>query len=48
MRYDAVNAMLHLALSLQLYGEERYVESIVASRRALHLRPGLRRSAGLQ
>ena len=30
----------YLALSLQLYGEERYVESIVASRRALDLRPG--------
>ena len=30
----------YLALSLQFYGEERYVESIVASRRALNLRPG--------
>ena len=30
----------YLALSLQLYGEERYVESIDASRRALDLRPG--------
>jgi len=30
----------YLALSLQFYGEERYVESIVASRRALDLRPG--------
>ena len=29
----------YLALSLQFYGEERYVESIVASRRALDLRP---------
>jgi tetratricopeptide (TPR) repeat protein len=30
----------YLALSLQFYGEERYVESIVASRLALDLRPG--------
>ena len=30
----------YLALSLRLYGEERYVESIVASRRALGLRSG--------
>jgi tetratricopeptide (TPR) repeat protein len=30
----------YLALSLQLYDKERYVESIVASRRALDLRPG--------
>ena len=30
----------YLALSLQFYGEKRYVESIVASRRALDLRPG--------
>ena len=30
----------YLDLSLQFYGEERYVESIVASRRALDLRPG--------
>jgi tetratricopeptide (TPR) repeat protein len=30
----------YLALSLQFYGEERYVESIAASRRALDLRPG--------
>jgi tetratricopeptide (TPR) repeat protein len=30
----------YLALSLQLYEKERYVESIVASRRALDLRPG--------
>jgi tetratricopeptide (TPR) repeat protein len=30
----------YLSLSLQFYGEERYVESIVASRRALDLRPG--------
>jgi len=30
----------YLVLSLQLYGEERYVESIDASRRALDLRPG--------
>jgi tetratricopeptide (TPR) repeat protein len=30
----------YLALSLQFYGEERYIESIVASRRALDLRPG--------
>ena len=30
----------YLALSLQLYGEERYVESIVACRLALDLRPG--------
>jgi cytochrome c-type biogenesis protein CcmH/NrfG len=30
----------YLALSLQFYGEERYAESIVASRRALDLRPG--------
>jgi Flp pilus assembly protein TadD len=29
----------YLALSLQLYNEERYAESIVASRRALDLRP---------
>jgi hypothetical protein len=31
-------------LSLQFYGEERYAKSVVASRRALDLRPGLRRS----
>jgi tetratricopeptide (TPR) repeat protein len=30
----------YLSLSLQFYDEERYVESIVASRRALDLRPG--------
>jgi tetratricopeptide (TPR) repeat protein len=30
----------YLALSLRLYGEERYIESIAASRRALDLRPG--------
>ena len=30
----------YLTLSLQFYGEERYVESIVASRLALDLRPG--------
>ena len=30
----------YLALSLQLYGEERYVESIAASQRALDLRSG--------
>lgn len=30
----------YLALSLQLYREERYVESIAASRHALDLRPG--------
>ncbi|MEY2489050.1 MAG: protein O-mannosyl-transferase [Verrucomicrobiota bacterium] len=30
----------YLALSLQFYGQERYAESIVASRRALDLRPG--------
>jgi tetratricopeptide (TPR) repeat protein len=30
----------YLALSLQLYNEERYAESTVASRRALDLRPG--------
>jgi Flp pilus assembly protein TadD len=30
----------YLDLSLQLYGEERYVESVAASRRALDLRPG--------
>ncbi len=30
----------YLDLSLRFYGEERYVESIVASRRALDLRPG--------
>jgi tetratricopeptide (TPR) repeat protein len=30
----------YLDLSLQFYGEERYPESIVASRRALDLRPG--------
>jgi len=30
----------YLALSLQFYGEERYAESIVASRLALDLRPG--------
>jgi tetratricopeptide (TPR) repeat protein len=30
----------YLDLSLQFYGEDRYVESIVASRRALDLRPG--------
>jgi tetratricopeptide (TPR) repeat protein len=30
----------YLALSLQFYGEERYVESIVASRLALDRRPG--------
>ena len=30
----------YLVLSLQLYGEERYVESVAASRRALYLRPG--------
>jgi Flp pilus assembly protein TadD len=30
----------YLDLSLQFYREERYVESIVASRRALDLRPG--------
>jgi tetratricopeptide (TPR) repeat protein len=30
----------YLTLSLQLYREERYAESIVASRRALDLRPG--------
>lgn len=30
----------YLALSLQFYGEARYLESIVASRRALDLRPG--------
>jgi tetratricopeptide (TPR) repeat protein len=30
----------YLGLSLQFYDEERYVESIVASRRALDLRPG--------
>lgn len=30
----------YLDLSLQFYGEERFVESIVASRRALDLRPG--------
>jgi tetratricopeptide (TPR) repeat protein len=30
----------YLALSLQLYNEERYAESIVAGRRALDLRPG--------
>ena len=30
----------YLALSLQFYGEERFVESIVACRRALDLRPG--------
>jgi tetratricopeptide (TPR) repeat protein len=30
----------YLDLSLQFYGEERYVESIVACRRALDLRPG--------
>ena len=30
----------YLALSLRLYGEERYVESIVACRLALDLRPG--------
>ena len=30
----------YLALSLQLYSEERYVESIAASRRALNLRSG--------
>jgi Flp pilus assembly protein TadD len=30
----------YLNLSLQFYGEERYAESIVASRRALDLRPG--------
>jgi tetratricopeptide (TPR) repeat protein len=33
-------AEYYLALSLQFYGEERFVESIVASRRALDLRPG--------
>ncbi len=30
----------YLALSLQFYREERYVDSIVASRLALHFRPG--------
>ena len=30
----------YLVLSLQLYSEERYVESIAACRRALGLRPG--------
>ena len=30
----------YLDLSLRLYGEERYVESITASRRAVDLRPG--------
>ena len=30
----------YLALSLQLYGEERYIEAIFACRRALDLRPG--------
>src|SRR5207244_11116303 len=30
----------YLDLSLRLYREERYVESIAASRRALDLRPG--------
>jgi len=30
----------YLGLSLKFYGEERYAESIVASRRALDLRPG--------
>jgi Flp pilus assembly protein TadD len=34
------NPEYYLSLSLQLYGEERYVESIAASRRALDLRPG--------
>jgi tetratricopeptide (TPR) repeat protein len=30
----------YLALSVQLYGEERYIEAIFACRRALDLRPG--------
>ena len=30
----------YLALSIQLYGEERYIEAIFACRRALDLRPG--------